>query len=78
MRPWQQALKDMRHSRDPQVKEDAFDLLRARPAELVAQLRAAYEAETDHGTKCWLLELLDEARRSGTGRSLHLCAQRAR
>jgi hypothetical protein len=51
----------MRSSRDPSVREEAFWLLRSQAAELVAELRMAYEAETDHGTKCWLLELLGEA-----------------
>jgi hypothetical protein len=62
MRPWQRALREMRQSGNAQVQEDAFDQLRTQAAELVPQLRAAYEAETDHGTRCWLLELLGEAR----------------
>jgi hypothetical protein len=62
MRPWERALKNMRESRDPSVQEDAFGFLRVHAAELVAELRTAYEAETKHGTKCWMLELLGEAR----------------
>jgi hypothetical protein len=52
----------MRLSRKPQVKEDAFWYLHERAAELVSELRSAYEAETNHGSRCWLLELLGEAR----------------
>jgi hypothetical protein len=62
VRPWERALKEMRESRNPSIQEDAFHLLRAQAAELVVELRTAYEAETDHGAKCWLLELLGEAR----------------
>jgi hypothetical protein len=62
MRPWERALRDMRLSRNPQVQEDAFWYLHERAAELVSELRSAYEAETDHGSRCWLLELLGDAR----------------
>ena len=52
----------MMRKRDPQVREDGFYFLRPRAAELVEPLLAEYENETDHGLRCWLLELLGDAR----------------
>lgn len=47
---------------DPQDREDGFHWLRPRAQEHVAELLAAFGTETDHGLRCWLLELLGDAR----------------
>jgi hypothetical protein len=49
---------------NPQTQEDGFELVRAVASEHVAELMAAYAVEQDHGLKCWLLELVGEARSS--------------
>ena len=50
-------------SRDPQVREDGFHLLLPHAAEHVDQLIAEFTRErTDHGLRCWLLELVGHAR----------------
>jgi uncharacterized protein YidB (DUF937 family) len=49
---------------DPQAQEDGFGFVRAVADEHVADLVAAYAAEQDQGLKCWLLELVGEARSS--------------
>jgi HEAT repeat protein len=50
-------------SRDPQKREDGFAALRARAGEYVEDLVAEFRAErVDHGLRCWLLELIGEAR----------------
>jgi hypothetical protein len=48
----------------PQAQEDGFGLVRAVASEHAADLMAAYAAEHDHGLKCWLLELVGEAKSS--------------
>jgi hypothetical protein len=56
------ALREMR-SRDPQRREDAFDFLREHADSYVDELIAEFAAERDdHGLRCWLLELVAEAR----------------
>jgi hypothetical protein len=52
----------MMRKHDPQVQEEGFNGLRSRAAELVEPLLAEYEHEPDHGIRCWLLELLGDAR----------------
>jgi hypothetical protein len=52
----------MLRRRDPQVREDGFHTLLGRPEHLGALVREL-RAETDHGLRCWLLELI-----GGTGR----------
>lgn len=47
---------------DPQLQEDGFAMLAAIASDVVPQLIAAYETESDHGLRCWLLELIGEAR----------------
>jgi hypothetical protein len=47
---------------DPQAQEAGFGLVRAVAGAHIADLMAAYVAEQDHGLKCWLLELVGEAR----------------
>lgn len=47
----------------PQAREDGFALLLPHAAEHVDVLMAAFVAEQDdHGLRCWLLELIGEAR----------------
>lgn len=52
----------MMRKRDRQVQEDGFEIVKRVAAEHVADLVAAYEAEFDHGLRCWLLELIGETR----------------
>ena len=48
---------------DPQLMEDGFWLLHAHAAEHTDELIAEFEREgNDHGLRCWLLELIGEAR----------------
>jgi hypothetical protein len=48
---------------DRQAKEDGFHLLLPHAAEHVDELIAEFAAERDdHGLRCWLLELIGEAR----------------
>ncbi len=42
--------------------EEGFSWLRRQAADHVEDLIAAFEAEADHGVRCWLLELIGEAR----------------
>ena len=61
-RRFDQAMELMR-TRDPQVREDAFDFLREHADAYVDELMAEFAAERDdHGLRCWLLELIAEAR----------------
>jgi hypothetical protein len=55
-------LKMMRNRRNPQEMEDGFSYLRERAAEFVPELMSEFGAELDSGLKCWLLELIGEAR----------------
>jgi hypothetical protein len=56
------ALQSMR-SGDPQVRENGFDFLREHADAYVDDLVAEFEKEReDHGLRCWLLELISEAR----------------
>jgi hypothetical protein len=56
------ALREMR-SRDPLHREDGFDFLREHADSFVDELIAEFAAERDdHGLRCWLLELVAEAR----------------
>src|SRR3954466_1759432 len=48
--------------RNPQIAEDGFDRLRAMAGDHVDELIEEYHRETDHGVRCWLLELIGEAR----------------
>jgi hypothetical protein len=52
----------MLHSRDPQIQEDGFGLLRKQASEYVEELISEFKNEKDHGLRCWLLELIGEAR----------------
>lgn len=59
---FRQAMRLMR-AHDPQAQEDGFGLLLPHAAEHVDQLIAEFALErTDHGLRCWLLELIGQAR----------------
>jgi len=48
---------------DPQLQEDGFHMLRPHAAEHVDELIAEFRAEKkDHGLRCWLVELIGDAR----------------
>jgi hypothetical protein len=47
---------------DPQLREDGFGMLEPIAADVLPQLIEAFEAESDHGLRCWLLELIGGAR----------------
>jgi hypothetical protein len=55
------ALESMR-SPDPQHRETGFDFLREHADTYVDDLVAEFGKEQDHGLRCWLLELVSEAR----------------
>ena len=58
---FQECLRLMR-KHDPQAQEDGFHALLPHAADWVEELRLEFEQETDRGLRCWLLELLAEAR----------------
>jgi hypothetical protein len=47
---------------DRQKQEDGYGLLRAHAAEHLDEVIAEFGREQDHGLRCWLLELVGEAR----------------
>ncbi len=47
---------------DPRVREGAFDFLREHADAYVDELIAEFAVEDDPGLRCWLLELVAEAR----------------
>ncbi len=49
-------------SRNPQTQEDGYHLLLSRAGDHVDELIEQFESETDHGLRCWLLELVGAAR----------------
>jgi hypothetical protein len=49
-----------RHNR--KLREDGFHALLPHAHEHVDELIPAFQSETEHGLRCWLLELLGEAR----------------
>ncbi|MEU8117970.1 HEAT repeat domain-containing protein [Spirillospora sp. NPDC049024] len=61
-RRFDQAMQLMR-TKEPRVREDAFDFLREHADAYVGELIAEFAAERDDpGLRCWLLELIAEAR----------------
>jgi hypothetical protein len=59
---FQQAMRLMRRH-DPQAREDGFHLLLPHAAEHTDELIAEFSQERhDHGLRCWLLELIGQAR----------------
>ena len=55
------AMRLMRR-RDPQLAEDGFQRLCEIAGAHVDELIGEFGRETDHGVRCWLLELIGEAR----------------
>lgn len=51
-------------TRDPQRQEDGFFLLRPYASQYVEELVEAFKTEPRHGLRCWLLELIGEAKSS--------------
>ena len=49
-------------SSDPETQEAGFAVLEERAAAELDRLVAENETETDHGLRCWLLELIGDAR----------------
>lgn len=45
-----------------ELKRTAFAFLRAHAAEYLEDLITEFDRELDHGMRCWLLELVGEAR----------------
>lgn len=63
---FEQAMRLMRRH-DPQAQEDGFQLLLPHAADHVGELVEAFVHEQDdHGLRCWLLELIGEARSPDT------------
>ncbi len=48
--------------RDPQLREDGFHALLPHVHEHIEQLIDEFSHETDRGLRCWLLELIGEAK----------------
>jgi hypothetical protein len=65
----------MMRSRNAVVSEDGFGWLLPRPSEFLPELMAEFGRERDHGLRCWLLELIGEARDS---RALALLVEQLR
>ena len=55
-------MKMMQQNRDPQLAEDGFSHLLKHAGAHVDALIDAFSTETDHGIRCWLLELLGAAK----------------
>ncbi len=47
---------------DPQQRDDGFAMLRVHAAVHVDGLVAEFARESNHGLRCWLLELIGDAR----------------
>ena len=52
----------MMRKRNAAIQEDGFFWLKPRAGQFVSELLSEYRSETDLGLRCWLLELLAEAR----------------
>lgn len=60
----ERALQSMR-SQDPRLRTHGFDFLREHADSYVDELIAEFAKETDPELRCWLLELICEARSPG-------------
>ena len=58
---FQEAMQMMRQ-RAVHRQEEGFHILKPHAAAFVEELMSEYRSETDHGLKCWLLELVALAR----------------
>jgi hypothetical protein len=52
----------MMRKHDPHTRESGFRTLLPHAAEHVEELMQQFASERDHGLRCWLLELIGEAR----------------
>jgi len=52
----------MMRQHDPRIQEDGFHFLMREAHRFVDELIVEFDSETDHGLRCWLLELLGDAR----------------
>lgn len=52
----------MMKKHSPQEQEEGFNSLEPHAGEAVSELIAAFRTETDHGLRCWLIELVGAAR----------------
>jgi hypothetical protein len=52
----------MMRKHNPQTSEDGFHFLLPHAAEFIDELMAEFNIEKDHGLRCWLLELIGDAR----------------
>lgn len=52
----------MMRKRSALTREEGFYALRPRAMEFVAELMREFAIEPDHGLRCWLFELVGEAR----------------
>jgi hypothetical protein len=60
--PGYKACLAMMRKHSPQTMEDGFYTLLPHAAEYIDELMAEFQTEKDHGLRCWLLELIGEAR----------------
>ena len=60
--PGYRACLAMMRKHNPQTSEDGFYLLLPHAAEHIDALLLDFQAEQDHGLRCWLLELIGAAR----------------
>lgn len=56
------AAMSLMRKHDPQLREDGFHMLLPVASDVLPQLIEEYESESDHGLRCWLLELIGAAR----------------
>jgi hypothetical protein len=56
------ACMHMMRKRNAYIQEEGFHALRPHAAEFLPQLIEAFHSEEDRGLRCWLLELIGEAR----------------
>jgi HEAT repeat protein len=50
------------HKHNPALREEGFFALQPHAREYLPELIAEFEKETDHGLRCWLLELIADAK----------------
>lgn len=50
------------HKHDPQLQAEGFGRLSAHAPENVDRLIAEFHTETEHGLRCWLLELIGDTK----------------
>jgi hypothetical protein len=61
-----QRAMELMHRHDPQAQEDGFHLLLPHAGEHIDELITEFASQRhDHGVRCWLLELIGQARSPG-------------